>query len=130
MLARFITTGGAWAAQAAKAATQTIPIVFTTGDDPVKLGLVASLNQPGGNATGVAVFVNSLLPKRMQLLRELVPTASTIALLMNPKAFAADSGLAEVQDVARALGVRLDVVRAQHRERNRLGLCNPRATAV
>jgi putative ABC transport system substrate-binding protein len=107
-----VTAGGAPAAQAAKAATASIPIVFSTGDDPVKAGLVASLNRPGGNATGVAVFVVSLLPKRLQLLRDLVPTASTIGLLMNPNAPAAVAQLAEVQDAARALRVRLDVVRA------------------
>jgi putative ABC transport system substrate-binding protein len=109
-IAVLVTAGGALPAQAAKAATTSIPIVFTTGEDPVKLGLVASLNKPGGNATGVAVFVVSLLPKRLQLLRELVPTASTIGLLINPTAPAADTQLAEVQDAARSLGVRLDVV--------------------
>ena len=109
-VAVLVTAGGAQAAQAAKAATTTIPIVFTTGDDPVKLGLVASLNQPGGNATGVAVFVVSLLPKRLQLLRELVPTASTIGFLINPNGPTADTQRAEVQGAARTLGVRLDVV--------------------
>jgi putative tryptophan/tyrosine transport system substrate-binding protein len=106
------TAGGAQSAQAAKAATASIPIVFSTGDDPVKLGLVASLNRPGGNATGVAVFVVSLLPKRLQLLRELIPTASTIAFLRNPKGPAADEQAAEVQHAARALSVRLDVMHA------------------
>ena len=109
-VAVLVTAGGELPARAAKAATASIPIVFTTGDDPVKLGLVASLNKPGGNATGVAVFVSSLLPKRLQLLRELVPTASTVGLLINPTAPAADTQLAEVQDAARSLGVRLDVV--------------------
>jgi putative tryptophan/tyrosine transport system substrate-binding protein len=109
-VAVLVTAGGAPAAQAAKAATASIPIVFATGDDPVKLGLVASLNRPGGNATGVAVFVVSLLPKRLQLLRELVPTASTIGLLMNPTAPAAEAQLAEVQAAAHALRVQLDVV--------------------
>ena len=109
-VAVLVTAGGAQAAQAAKAATTTIPIVFTTGDDPVKLGLVASLSQPSGNATGVAVFVVSLLPKRLQLLRELVPTASTIGFLRNPNGPTADTQLAEVQGAARTLGARLDVV--------------------
>jgi putative ABC transport system substrate-binding protein len=108
-VAVLVTAGGELPARAAKAATASIPIVFTTGDDPVKLGLVASLNKPDGNATGVAVFVASLLPKRLQLLRELVPTASTVGLLINPTAPAATQ-LAEVQDAARSLGVRLDVV--------------------
>jgi putative ABC transport system substrate-binding protein len=109
-VAVLVTAGGELPARAAKAATASIPIVFTTGNDPVNLGLVASLNKPGGNATGVAVFVNSLLPKRLQLLRELVPTASTVGLLINPTAPAADTQLAEVQDAARSLGVRLDVL--------------------
>jgi putative ABC transport system substrate-binding protein len=109
-VAVLVTAGGQIPAQAAKAATASIPIVFTTGNDPVKLGLVASLNNPGGNATGVAVFVNLLLPKRLQLLRELVPMASTIGFLINPTGPAADTQLAEVQGAARSLGVRLDVV--------------------
>jgi putative ABC transport system substrate-binding protein len=105
-----VTAGGAPAAQAAKMATTSIPIVFATGDDPVKLGLVASLNQPGGNATGVAVFVVALLPKRLQLLRELLPAAATVGFLMNPNGPAAELQVTEVQNAARALGVRLDVV--------------------
>jgi putative ABC transport system substrate-binding protein len=112
-VALMVTAGGAQAAQAAKAATAAIPIVFTTGDDPVKLGLVASLNQPGGNATGVAVFVVSLLPKRLQVLRELVPNASSIGFLMNPAGPAAAEQLAEVESAARLLGVRLDVVNSR-----------------
>jgi putative ABC transport system substrate-binding protein len=110
------TAGGAQSAQAAKSATGSIPIVFSTGDDPVKLGLVASLNRPGGNATGVAVFVVSLLPKRLQLLRELIPSASTIGLLMNPKGPAANAQLVETQAAANALGVRLDIVNASTAE--------------
>jgi putative ABC transport system substrate-binding protein len=127
-VAVLVTAGGAPAAQAAKAATASIPIVFATGDDPVKAGLVASLNQPGGNATGVAVFVVSLLPKRLQLLRELVPTASTVGLLLNPNAPAAGPQLAEVQSAARDLGVRLDVVYASTAAES--GLRGARAAAA
>ena len=77
-------TGGSVSGRAAKAASTTIPIVFTTGDDPVRVGLVASLNKPGGNLTGVSVFTNRLGSKRLGLLHEMVPTASPIANLVNP----------------------------------------------
>jgi ABC-type uncharacterized transport system substrate-binding protein len=107
-----VTTGGAYSALAAKALTTSIPIAFATGDDPVALGLVDSLNRPGGNATGVAIFVISLLPKRLQLLRELLPTAKTVGVLANPKAPAADAQSAALEHAARALGVRLDTVHA------------------
>ena len=72
------------AAQAAKSATATIPIVFASGVDPIRTGLVASLNRPGGNITGVSILANELIPKQVEVLHELVPAATTIAALLNP----------------------------------------------
>ena len=92
-------TGGEASGLAAKAATATIPIVFTMGGDPVELGLVVSLNKPGGNVTGVTFIVGDIATKRLGLLRQLVPNATTIAMLVNPN-FPATS--AEVRDVQAA----------------------------
>jgi putative ABC transport system substrate-binding protein len=97
-------------AAAAKAATATIPIVFTTAVDPVQLGLVASLARPGGNLTGVTTLNVELVPKRLQLLHELSPTATPIALLVNPANSDAETVASDTRAAARALGVDLHVV--------------------
>ena len=104
--------GGTISARAAKAATSTIPIVFTIGDDPVKAGLVASLNKPGGNLTGLSVFSNRLGSKRLGLLHEMVPTASPIAILVNPTNPEAEDEAKDIQDTARSLGLQILVVSA------------------
>jgi putative ABC transport system substrate-binding protein len=98
---------------AAKAATSTIPIVFISGNDPVRIGLVASLNRPGGNLTGVAMFSADLVPKRLGLLHELVPNLAIIALLVDQNALGTVSQVSEVQDAARTLGQQLVVLNAR-----------------
>jgi putative tryptophan/tyrosine transport system substrate-binding protein len=100
------------AAQAAKAATATIPIVFTAGFDPVEVGLVASLNRPGGNITGVSILDVELGPKRLELARELFPGATTLALLVNPANPLTATVSKDLQAVADTLGVRLHVLHA------------------
>jgi putative ABC transport system substrate-binding protein len=100
------------AAVAAKPATSTIPIVFEMGSDPVQLGLVASLNRPGGNATGVINLIVELGSKQLGLLRELVPGATTMAALMNPNFPRIEKQLTAAEAAARVLGVQLIVVRA------------------
>ena len=102
-------TGGNASVRAAKDATSTIPIVSTFGDDPVEWGLVASLARPGGNLTGINMITAKLMPKRLELLSELVPRAGVIALLANP---GAESIIREVQEAARAKGVQLQILKA------------------
>jgi putative ABC transport system substrate-binding protein len=97
-------TGGLGSSLAAKAATATVPIVFNSGGDPVQAGLVASLNRPGGNATGISWFNAETAAKRLGLLHELVPGASMVALLVNPSDPDAGTQLADVQEAARVLG--------------------------
>jgi putative ABC transport system substrate-binding protein len=111
-VALFITAGGDASASAAKAATTTTPIVFISGGDPVRSGLVASLNQPGGNLTGITVFTSALEPKRLELLREVAPGAGTMGALLNPTRADAESQVREVQDAARALGQRVIILNA------------------
>ena len=103
-VAVIVTTGGGAAALAAYAATTTIPIVFVNGVDPISSGLVMSLNRPGGNATGVYVFQQVLEGKRLGLLRGLVPSAASIAVLLNPTNANFQTQLRGVQDAARDLG--------------------------
>jgi putative ABC transport system substrate-binding protein len=101
------------ASLAAKAATATIPIVFGVGEDPVKLGLVANLARPGGNATGVNFFVGEVVPKRLGLLRDLMPAAVRIAVMINPGNVAlAETTLREVQKAAGALGLQIQLFEA------------------
>jgi putative tryptophan/tyrosine transport system substrate-binding protein len=104
--------GGIASALAAKAVTQTIPIVFLTGDDPVQFGLVASLNRPGGNVTGVSFLSPALEAKRVELLRELVPTATTMAVLANPNSPGAEARLRGVREAAGIFGQQLSVIKA------------------
>jgi putative ABC transport system substrate-binding protein len=96
----------------AKAATSTIPIVFTTGSDPVQIGLVANLSRPGGNVTGVTQLTVEVLPKRLELARELVPTATLVAVLVNPTNPNVETVTGELRTAAVTLGLQLSVLRA------------------
>ncbi|KAB1071707.1 ABC transporter substrate-binding protein [Methylobacterium soli] len=113
-VAVLVSTGGTVAARAAKAATQTIPIVFTTAGDPVAAGLVESLARPGGNLTGITASFIEAAAKRMELLHELLPKASTIGFLVNPANPAAISESDEIRVAAGTLGQRIEVVSAMN----------------
>ena len=102
------------AAAVAKAATTTIPIVFLVSQDPVRLGLVNSLARPGGNATGINFFVGELMGKQLSLLRELLPGALRIAVLINPRYAASASATADVESAAQAMGLQAQILNASH----------------
>jgi ABC-type uncharacterized transport system substrate-binding protein len=121
-----LVAGGITAAVAAKAATATIPIVFYTGSDPVKLGLVSSLNKPDSNATGAVFWGKQLVAKQFEFLHELIPKAEKIAFLVNPNNAATEIETNDVQAAADALGQKLIVVRASMED----GLAGAFATAV
>jgi len=107
-----IVATGTAPALAAKAATAAIPIVFAVSDDPVKLGLVASIARPGGNATGINFFSGELVAKRLELLRELVPGAKRVAVLVNPTARAAETTVRDAELAARTMGLQIQVLNA------------------
>lgn len=107
-----IVAGGDASVIAAKAVTTRVPIVFATGEDPVKLGFVRSLNWPGGTVTGVTFLSNTLRTKQLELLHELVPGATVIAMLVNSKIPSVEDHIAEQQAAARSLGLNIKVVRA------------------
>ena len=107
------TPGGTLAASAAKAATTTIPIVFGVGEDPVKVGLVSSLARPGGNATGINIFIWEVAAKRLGLLHELAPSAVRVAVLINPgNVPSAEATLRDLPDAARAMGLQIQFLNA------------------
>jgi ABC-type uncharacterized transport system substrate-binding protein len=110
-VAILVATGGPSAALAAKAATSTIPIVFAMGD-PVKAGLAASYNRPGGNATGINLLTDTMEPKRLGLLHELVPQAAMIGFLLNPDYPSAEDQAKDMLEAARAIGLQIHVLRA------------------
>src|SRR6202051_2892054 len=108
-----IVAVGTEVALAAKAGTTTIPIVFSTGGDPVALGLVASLNRPGGNLTGSAILAGEVSPKRLQLLREFMPKSAGFGVLADPAYPRTPSVIADLQAAARTLGLQLVIVNAR-----------------
>jgi putative ABC transport system substrate-binding protein len=112
-VAVIVANGGDIVALAAKAATTTIPIVISTGSDPVKTGLVASINRPGGNITGISLFAGTLDAKRLEMIHELVPQAKTIAVLQNPNLAEAVSRFKAIETAAAAIGVQVFDVNAK-----------------
>ena len=117
-----IFAGSTAEALAAKVATDTIPIVFTGASDPVKLGLVGALNRPGGNVTGVTAIGHSLGAKRLELLRQLVPHAATIALLVNQNNPSAATEVLDAQEAARAIGLQMFILNASNEHESEAAL--------
>ena len=111
-VAVIVTGGGDVPAMIAKGATSTIPIVFVTGFDPVKSGLVASLNRPGGNVTGATVIAGQLSEKRLELLRDLVPTARLVAVLINQDNPNTETDVPDLEAAARTLGIQIEFLKA------------------
>ena len=111
-VAVIVAVGSTVSALAAKAATSVIPIVFTSGDDPLRVGLVEHLNRPGGNVTGVTAFATVTAAKRLELLRELIPHAAVVALLRNPKSPVDSAELHDLEAAAQSLRLRLVIVEA------------------
>jgi putative ABC transport system substrate-binding protein len=111
-VALIVTFGGTAATLAAKAASTTIPIVFSVGDDPVRSGLVSSLSHPGGKITGATNFYNDLAAKQLDLLHRLLPTVTVFAMLTNPNEVAAESEISDAESAARSKGLQLTVMRA------------------
>ena len=107
-----VATGGTHVARVAKRATSNIPIVFTVGADPIQAGLVSSIPHPGGNITGVSLLTSDLVKKRVEMLLEMVPTVTAIALLTNPNSAIADSEVREAEVVARGHGLQIQVLHA------------------
>ena len=111
-VAVIVALGGETSALAAKTATASIPIVFLVGSDPIRSGLVPSLNRPGGNITGVSSLIFDLEPKRLGLMRELRPNATTIAVLVNPNSPNAEIQVNDIQIAARSVGLQVDILNA------------------
>jgi putative ABC transport system substrate-binding protein len=111
-VAVIVATGGATSALAAKQTTTSIPIVFSTGGDPVKEGFVANINRPGGNVTGVNVLTTGLAAKRLEILHEVIPSASVIGVLINPNNASAEAQSAIVQDAGRTMGQKVLILHA------------------
>jgi putative tryptophan/tyrosine transport system substrate-binding protein len=109
-----VAVGGSVSAVAAKAATATVPVIFVIGGDPVRLKLVESLNRPGGNVTGVSFLLNTLVAKRLELMRSLLPAVADIGVLVNPKNPNAAADTNAVQAAARELGIQVHVANAQN----------------